>query len=346
MRPLAPPRAPVHIMSCDAGKPMAVAVATNLGAPLVRSSDVWFSCGEGKAIIDQNIRGTDLYVFQSPIAPGDSRSTYDRFVMLLHAIEAAALSDAEWVTAVVPYFPGARQDKRKGRVREGISAGLFARMLQEAGAHRVVTVDIHNEAIAGMFDPVRCRLENIHLCHRLARWIDARGLAGDTVAAPDVGGMERARQYAAELKAHLVGLSKERDYATVNTVKRSTLIGEVRDRDILLVDDIIDTAGSVCAAVVELKSHGARHITVACAHPVLSGPAWQRLEAVAEQSTREGWRFRVVGSSSVLHPNPPSWYLQFPISPLLAGVIGRINGRGSVTGIQQSDDSEGTGILV
>lgn len=335
--PQLPPRAPIHLMACEAGKPMAQAVAANLDVPLLSARDVWFSCGEGKYIIDQNVRGTDLYVFQSPIAPADTRTVYDRFVMLLHAVEAAALSDAEFVTAVVPYFPGARQDKRKGRVREGISAGLFARMLQEAGAHRVVTVDIHNEAIAGMFDPVRCRLENVHLCHRLARWIQAQGLAGDTVASPDVGGMERARQYAAELQSHLVGLSKERDYSTVNQVKRSTLIGQVTDCDVLLVDDIIDTAGSVAAAVDELKRHGARHITVACAHPVLSGPAWSRLTTLAERAESEGWRFRVVGSTSILHRDAPDWYLQFPIAPLLSEVLGLINGRGSVTGAQQAD---------
>ena len=339
-----PSRAPIHIMACAAGQPLAQAVASNLGAPLVASRDVWFACGEGKAVIEQNVRGTDLYVFQSPIAPGDSRSTYDRFVMLLHAVEAAALSDAEWVTAVVPYFPAARQDKRKGRVREGISAGLFARMLQEAGAHRVVTVDIHNEAIAGMFDPVRCRLENVHLCHRLAHWIRARGLHGDTVAAPDVGGMERARQYAAELSAHLVALTKERDYASVNTVKRSTLIGDVLGRDILLVDDIVDTAGSVVAAVDELKRHGARHVTIACAHPVFSGPAIARLQAVADRADEEEWRFRVVGSTSVVHTEPPAWFVPFPISPLLADVISRINGRGSVTGVQEADgEPTGTG---
>ena len=339
MRP-SPSRAPVHIMACDGGRPLAEAVARHLGAPFVHSRDVWFACGEGKAIIEQNVRGTDLYVFQSPIAPGDERSAYDRFVMLLHAIEAAALSDAEWVTAVVPYFPGARQDKRKGRVREGISAGLFARMLQEAGAHRVVTVDIHNEAIAGMFDPVRCRLENVHLCHRLAQWIKARGLEGDTVAAPDVGGMERARGYAAELSSRLVGLTKERDYSTVNTVLRSTLIGDVDGHDVLLVDDIVDTAGSVTAAVDELKRHGARHVTIACAHPLFSGPALGRLQALSDRATEEGWRFRVVGSSSVLHPSAPDWFVTFPISPLLADVIGRINGRGSVTKVQQADDRE------
>jgi len=327
-------------MACDGGQPLARAVAANLGAPFVQSRDVWFSCGEGKAIIEQNIRGTDLYVFQSPIAPGDPRSTYDRFIMLLHAVEAAALSDAEWVTAVVPYFPGARQDKRKGRVREGISAGLFARMLQDAGAHRVVTVDIHNEAIAGMFDPVRCRLENVHLCHRFARWIEARGLKGDTVAAPDVGGMERARGYAAELSAHLVGLSKERDYSTINAVKRSTLIGEVKGRDILLVDDIVDTAGSMVAAVDELKRHGARNVTIACAHPVFSGPAIGRLQGLADRASQDGWQFRVLGSTSIIHPDAPDWYAAFPISPLLADVIGGINGRGSVTGAQQDDDQE------
>ena len=324
-------------MACDAGHALASAVATQLGAPLVPIQELWFSCGEGKVVIDENIRGTDVYVFQSPIAPTDPRSTYDRFVMLLHAVEAAALSDAEWVTAVLPYFPGARQDKRKGRVREGISAGLFARMLQEAGAHRVVTVDIHNEAIAGMFDPVRCRLENVHLCHRLARWLKARGIAGNTVAAPDVGGMERARGYAAELHANLVGLSKERDYSTVNTVKRATLIGEVDGQDVLLVDDIIDTAGSVCAAVEELKRHGTRNITIACSHPVLSGPAWERLTHLARTADREGWRFTVVGSTSVVHPEAPSWYVPFPISSMLSEVIARINGRGSVTGVLQAD---------
>ena len=333
-------RAPIHIMACDGGRTMAEAVAQHLGAPMVASRDVWFSCGEGKVIIDQNVRGSDLYVFQSPVVPGGDHSTYDRFVMLLHAIEAAALSDAEWVTAVVPYFPGARQDKRKGRVREGISAGLFARMLQEAGAHRVVTVDIHNEAIAGMFNPIRCRLENVHLYHRLAEFIRARGLAGDTVASPDVGGMERARLYAAELSAHLVGLSKERDYATVNTVKRSTLIGKVDGHDVLLVDDIVDTAGSVTAAVDELKRHGAGNVTVACAHPVFSGPALARLQSMADRAAAEGWRFRVVGSTSVVHPNAPPWFVPFPISSLLADVIGRINGRGSVTGAQLADSPE------
>jgi ribose-phosphate pyrophosphokinase len=250
------------------------------------------------------------------------------------------LSDAEHITAVLPYYPGARQDKRKDRVREGISAGLFARMLQDAGATRVVTVDIHNEAIAGMFNPGRCRLENVHLTHRMARWCGRRGLCGDTVASPDVGGMERARKYAAELGTRLVGLSKERDYTTENHVLRSTLIGDVQGRDVMLVDDMIDTAGSVCAAVDTLKQGGARNITVTCAHPILSGPAWARLQAVADCAAAEGWRFCLVGSSSVRHIAPPPWYCEFSISSLLAQVIEQLNQRGSVTDVQQADDEE------
>ena len=328
-------RAPVRLVACGGAEAFAAGVADALSLPLVPSHESWFACGEGKFVIDQNVRGGDCYVFQSPIVPGASRSTYDRFVMLLHAVEAAALADAQEVTAVLPYYPGARQDKRKGRVREGISAGLFARCLQEAGATRVITVEVHNEAIAGMFAPARCRLENLYLHYLLCPWLAERGLVGDTVVSPDVGGMERARRYAQELEAHLAALSKERDYSTVNRVVRSTLIGEVAGHDVLLVDDIIDTAGSVAAAVDELKAGGAKDVTVACAHALLSGPAFDRLGTVAERAEQEGWRFTVVGSSSVHHDDPPAWYQEFPIEKLLARVIVRNNHRLSVTRAQE-----------
>jgi ribose-phosphate pyrophosphokinase len=329
------------LLSCDAGRPMANEVAKRLDRRLVRAGELWFASGEGKFVIEENVRGADLYIFQSMIAPGDKRSIYDRFVMLLHAVEAASLSDASSVTVVMAYYPGARQDKRKGRVREGISAGLFARMLQEAGANRVVSVEIHNEAIAGMFDPGTCRLENVYLSHRMAQWLKQKKLCGSMVASPDVGGMERARRYAAELDAGLVALSKERDYATANKVVRSTLIGDVQGKDVLLVDDIIDTGGSVVAAVDELKGHGATDITVACAHPVFSDPAWERLGGLAERASREGWSFRVVGSSSIRHVGAPSWYHTFAIEPLIAEIIRYIHVGGSITRAQQSDEPLG-----
>jgi len=337
---MASPRAPLKIVACDAARPLAEEVARCLGTTVAAGGAQWFACGEGKFVVDDNVRGDDLYVFQDVIAPGHPRSVYDRYVMLLHAVEAAALSDAAHITAVLPYYPGARQDKRKNRVREGISAGLFARCLQEAGATRVVSVDLHNEAIAGMFDPGRCRLENVHLTHRMAGWLARHELCGDVVASPDVGGMERARQYAQELGRPLVGLSKERDYSQANTVLRSTLIGSVEGHSVLLVDDIIDTAGSVKAAVEELRDNGATDITVACAHPVMSGPAWDRLGALADRAAAEGWVFRVVGSSAVPQVDAPAWFQTYRVARLLADVVRSLNERGSVTDVQEADEVE------
>ncbi len=329
------PRAPLAIVTCEASRALAERVADSLGVPIVPSKETWFACGEGKIEIEGNVRGSDLYIFQAPIAPGDARSTYDRFMMTLHAVEAARLADASYVTAVLPYYPGARQDKRKGRTREGISAGLFARFLEAAGAHRVVSVEIHNEAISGMFNPSRCRMENIFLHKMYSHWIADQGLAGDIVAAPDVGGLERARYYAEDLNLGLAVISKERDYRTPNRVLTSTLIGDVKDMDVLLVDDIIDTAGSVVAAVTELRDNGARNVTVACAHPVFSGPAWDRLTGLAEKAEQEGWRFRVVGTTSIEHTDAPDWYLACDIAELLGRVIRSINSRGSVTYAQE-----------
>ncbi len=325
-------------MACDSGCSFAEKVADSLGLPLVPCKETWFACGEGKMEIKANVRGHDIYIFQSVIGKMDQKSVYDRFVMLLHAIEAAALSDAQYVTAILPYFPGARQDKRKGRTREGISAGLFTRMLQSAGVDRVMSVEIHNDAIAGMFNPAMAHLENVFLTRHLAAWLQQKGLVGDVVVAPDVGGMERARRYAEELSADLAALSKERDYSKPNTVSRATLIGDVSGRDILLVDDIIDTAGSVVAAVKELKAQKARNIIVACAHPVLSGPAWSRLSELEASARSEGWSFKLVGTSTIAHPGAPDWYHCFEIEPLIGTIIQKINSRGSVTQVHEDRD--------
>ncbi len=327
-------RAPIALMTCESGRQLAESVARHMGQDLIPTKETWWACGEGKIEINANVRGHDLYIFQSAVGKQDSLSIYDRFVMLLHAVEAAALSDAQFITVVIPYYPGARQDKRKGRTREGISAGLFARMLQSAGTDRVVTTEIHNDAIAGMFNPTTTHLENVFLTRRFSRWLISKGLVGDVVVSPDVGFLERARGYAEELEADLAALSKERDYSQPNKVLRSTLIGDVNKRNVLLVDDIIDTAGSVVAAVEELKSHGALDIIVACAHPLLSDPAWERLTAVKKRSVKEGWNFQMVGTSSVIHEKAPDWYHSYRIEKLLSAILEKINSRGSVTGVQ------------
>lgn len=328
-------RAPMALLTCESGRTFAEKVAGYIGQPLVRTRETWFACGEGKLEIKANVRGHDIYIFQSPIGQMDERSVYDRFIMVLHAVEAAALSDAQYITAVLPYYPGARQDKRKGRTREGISAGLFARMLQSAGANRVMSVEIHNSAIAGMFNPASTHLENVFLTRHLVKYLLDNKLNGDVVVSPDVGYLEDARRYAEELHADLAALSKERDYSNPNTVFRSTLIGDVKDRNVLLVDDIIDTAGSVVAAVNELKDRGANDIVAVCAHALLSGPAWERLTNVEAKARKEGWRFQVVGTSTVEHKNTPSWYKVFEVEELIATIIKKINSRGSVTRVHE-----------
>ncbi|MBK7758368.1 MAG: ribose-phosphate diphosphokinase [Deltaproteobacteria bacterium] len=328
-------RAPMALLSCEGARDFAGRVASHLARPLLASHETWFACGEAKVEIEENVRGHDVYIFQNLISPGDDHSPYDRLMMLLHAADAASLADAQWVTAVLPYYPGARQDKRKGRTREGISASLVARMLKAAGVRRVLCIEVHNEAIAGMFDPRVCMLENLYLTRPLAAFLRARELCGDVVVAPDVGGMERARRYALELSASLAAISKERDYAQPNTVLRANLIGDVAGRDVLLIDDIIDTAGSVVAAVRELRENGAKNITAACTHAVLSPPAWDRLGAVAAEAQAEGWRFTVVGATSIQHPQPPPWYQEFAVESLVASVIRNINRRGSVTRVQE-----------
>ena len=160
------------------------------------------------------------------------------------------------------------------------------------------------------------------------------------MVSPDVGYLERARAYAEELSADLAALSKERDYSQPNTIFRSTLIGDVAGRSVLLVDDIVDTAGSVVAAVEELRERGATDIVMACVHPLFSGPAWERLQGIADRAANEGWKFNAVGTSVVRHDDTPAWYHTFAIEELVASVLEKINSRGSVTGVQdrRTDD--------
>ena len=154
------PRAPIALMACESGRKFGEEVANRLGQELIPSTETWFACGEGKIEIKANVRGHDLYVFQTVIGQQDTRSIYDRFVMLLHAIEAGALADAQFITAVLPYYSGARQDKKKGGIEKG-SALDYLLACYRAGAGRVMTVEIHNDAIAEMFNSCYTNLENV-----------------------------------------------------------------------------------------------------------------------------------------------------------------------------------------
>jgi ribose-phosphate pyrophosphokinase len=327
-------RAPLCLLACDDARDLATAVGQQLGVPLTASRDVWFACGEGKHVIDANVRGNDVYLFQRPAVPGSARSVYDRLTMLLHAVDAARCADADRVTVILPYFPGSRQDKRKGNTREGVSTGLFARLLQCAGASMVVTVQPHEESMIGCFDPRYTVFEGLSITHAFGRYFAEQGIKPDVVASTDLGGLEMARGVAQHLSAGIVALSKERDYSRPNVVASSEVIGDVVGRSVLVVDDIVDTAGSLVSAAQALWAAGAADITVAGAHLLLSGPAWERLHALASEAARRGFRFQLVGTSGIRHRDPPAWYREFPIEPLLAGVIRSVNARGSVRAVE------------
>lgn len=326
-------RAPLCILACGDAAGLGLAVANELGVAAAASHDVWFASGEGKHVLDANVRGTDVYLFQRTLVPGSLRSVYDRFTMLLHAADAARHADADRVTVVLPYLPGCRQDKRKGRTREGVTTGLFARMLEAAGVSMVITVEPHTEAVVGCYEPSRCVFESVQLAPSFAHWFQALGLQDYVVASTDVGGLENARQYAQILGTGLVALSKERDYSQPNTVAATTVIGDPAGRDVLIVDDIVDTGGSVVAAATALWDAGARNIAVAGVHMLMSGPAWKRMASLRELASQRGVDFQLLGTSSVLHPQAPDWYRSMPLEPLLAKVVRSVNTRGSVRGV-------------
>lgn len=327
------PRGPLCLIAAGDGLPLAREVASELGHAVTPSHDTWFACGEAKHVIDANVRGTDVYVLQQTVVPGSERSIYDRLVMALHAVDAARCADAGRITLIIPYLPGSRQDKRKNWDREGVSTGLFARMFEAAGVSMVLTIEPHNEAIIGCYG--RSVFEGISITRSFSRFLEAEGLRCDCVASTDVGGLETARSFASNLRCDLVALSKERDYSRPNTVARSTLLGEVEGRSVMIIDDIIDTAGSVVSAVKTLWEHGATDVVVAAAHLLLSGPAWQRLRGLREEASARGVDFRVVGVSHIHHAGAPDWYHEFPVEPLLAKIIRLVNTRGSVRAAEE-----------
>jgi len=231
-----------------------------------------FSDGEMQPIINESVRGAYVFLIQSTFAPGDN------LLELLLMIDAAKRASAGYITAVLPYFGYARQD-RKDKPRVPISAKLVANLIQAAGAHRVMTMDLHADQVQGFFDlPVdHLRSEAIFM-----PYLQKQDLSQVIFASPDVGGVKRARAYAKFFERDLVICDKQRKRA--NEVAGITVIGEVKDAEVILVDDLVDTAGTLCKAADALMEKGAKSVRAMCTHPVLSGKAY---ENIAKSSLQE-----------------------------------------------------------
>ncbi len=257
----------MKIVSCNSNRPLAEAVAAALGLPLTRASVRRFADMEVFVEIHENIRGEDVFVVQSTSYPAN-----DNLMELLIALDALRRASARRVTAVVPYFGYARQDRKSGP-RTPISAKLVANLITEAGANRVLTMDLHAGQIQGFFDiPV----DNLFAAPLFARHIQEHFAGRDImIVSPDVGGVVRARAVATRLNCDLAVIDKRREREGMSEVMN--VIGDVSGRDCILVDDIVDSGGTLCNAAAALIANGAASASVYCTHGVLSGGAVARI---------------------------------------------------------------------
>ncbi len=255
------------LFSGNANPDLAKKVASELSLRLGEADVSKFSDGEINVAINENVRGKDVFIVQSTCAP-----TNDNLMELLILVDALRRASAVRITAVVPYFGYARQDRRVRSARVAITAKVVADMMVRVGVDRVLTVDLHAEQIQGFFD---CPVDNVYGSPVLLRDIEKQRYEDCLVVSPDIGGVVRARAIAKQLDTDLAIIDKRRPQANVAEVMN--IIGDVSGKTCLLVDDIVDTAGTLCTAAAALKEHGAASVIAYCTHPVLSGPAIERI---------------------------------------------------------------------
>ncbi len=259
----------IKLVTGNANRPLAEEIARYLGEPLTDATVGTFSDGEIMVQINENVRGADCFVIQPTCHPVNHN-----LMELLLIMDALRRASARRITAVIPYYGYARQD-RKVQPRVPISSKLVADLIEVAGANRVLTMDLHAGQIQGFFDiPV----DHLYATPVLLKYIKEHYPDGGlVVVSPDAGGVERARAFAKRLGASLAIVDKRRERANVSEVMN--VIGDVKDKDTLLLDDLIDTAGTVVQAAEALKERGARKVAAACTHAVLSGPAVDRINS-------------------------------------------------------------------
>jgi len=306
----------MKIVACNSNRPLAEAVAASLNLPLTRASVRRFADMEVFVEIQDNVRGEDVFVIQSTSFPAN-----DNLMELLIMLDALRRSSARRKTAVIPYFGYARQD-RKSAPRTPISAKLVANLITEAGADRVLTLDLHAAQIQGFFDiPV----DNLFAAPLFAADIKARYEGRDImIVSPDVGGVLRARALATRLNCDLAIIDKRRERAGVSEVMN--VIGDVRGRDCILIDDICDSGGTLCNAAHALLANGAKTASVYVTHGVLSGGAVARMAAAPIEMTT------ITDSIAATEAVRISQNMrQLTVAPLLAEAMKRISEESSVS---------------
>jgi len=256
----------IQLIAGNSNSGLAKEIAKFLNVPLAETTVSNFSDGEINVQINENVRGSDVFVVQSTCTPVNNN-----IMELLLMADALKRASAGRITAVMPYYGYARQD-RKAAPRVPISARLVADLLEVAGIDRLLTIDLHAGQIQGFFDiPV----DHLYAAPVIVDYVKKAYQNDLVIVSPDAGGVERARAFAKRLNASLAIIDKRREKANVSQVMH--VIGEVRGKNAILLDDMIDTAGTITQAAAALKENGAKRIVAACAHAVLSGPALDRI---------------------------------------------------------------------
>jgi ribose-phosphate pyrophosphokinase len=293
-------------------------IATHLGLELGRASVGRFSDGEVAVEIQQNVRARDVFVVQPTCAP-----TNENLMELMIMVDALKRASARRITAVIPYFGYARQDRRPRSTRVPISAKVVANLLETVGVERLLTMDLHADQIQGFFDiPV----DNIYASPVLLSDLKGKSYNDLVVVSPDVGGVVRARALAKQLGCDLAIIDKRRPAANVSEVMH--VIGEIEGRNCVIMDDMIDTAGTLVKAAEVLKDRGARQVFAYCTHPILSGPA---IERIAGSQLDEVVITNTIPLNDAARANPK--IRQLSVAFLFAESIRRISDGESVTSL-------------
>ncbi|MFZ3100937.1 MAG: ribose-phosphate pyrophosphokinase [Desulfitobacteriaceae bacterium] len=257
----------LKIFCGNANPELAQEIGEYLGVTVGESKVTRFRDGEISIAIDESVRGSDVFVVQPTCNP-----TNDNIMELLIMIDALRRASARRITAVMPYYGYARQE-RKARARDPITAKLMANLITTAGADRVVAMDLHAPAIQGFFDIPVDHLPGVPI---LAEYFREKGLENVCVVSPDLGGVTRARNLAERIGASIAIIDKRRPEPNVSEIMH--VIGELKGKTVIMIDDIIDTAGTITQGAQALQERGAKDIYACCTHPVLSGPAMERIE--------------------------------------------------------------------
>ncbi len=295
--------------------PLANQICKYLKIPLGKCDNTNFSDGEIMVKIRENVRGRDVFVVQSICQPGN-----DNLMELLIMIDAIKRSSASRITAVIPYYGYARQD-RKAEPRVPITSKLVADLISTAGTHRILSVDLHAGQIQGFFNiPV----DHLYSMPILVKFIKSRKLKDIVVVSPDAGGVERARAFGKRLSANLAIIDKRR--LKPGVAEAMNIVGDVKNKNVVIIDDMIDTAGTLTEATKALLNNGAKAVYATCTHPVLSGPA---IERISKSNIKEVIVINTIplnGKEKICNK-----IKTLSIAPLLGEAIKRIHNEGSIS---------------